>query len=226
MPVHRRLPLFLAAIALAAAVALVPGRASADSDSSGWAWSAGDLWVGPASVSVDGTTAVVRATIDPKKTTTVWFEYGTTTAYESRTPTTTLSNGYLSRAEATLTGLDPHTTFYVRVVADNGFSRETGSGTRFVTGAAAAEPRPQPQTADPLPVDVPIELPIAHLPVKLPQVDLPVELPQVALPIDPPVDVPAPSGGRGGEDATPAPPARDGKPAAPGEPAAPAEAAT
>jgi hypothetical protein len=70
---------------------------------------------------VAATTATLNGTVFPnKESTTYYFEYGTTTAYGSRTPNQGPVGGNAGKsASANITGLAPSTTYHYRVVAVN-----------------------------------------------------------------------------------------------------------
>ncbi len=146
---------------------------------------------------VNETTARLTATVHPKRATTVWYEYGPTTAYGSRTADAEVGDQLVDvgrlvgvKIRATLTRLAPGTEYHVRLVAQDNQAVVRGPDTRFVTPLSAT---PAPATPLPLPVPVP---------------PLPLPLPVGG-------DEPVPG-------TTPAPPAK-----APGEaPAAPAAPAT
>ena len=83
---------------------------------------------------VTATTATLTGTVNPnKEVTTYYFEYGTTTAYGSRTPDQTVGGNAGKSVEATITGLAPNTTYHFRLVARNPSGRDTGDDATFTT---------------------------------------------------------------------------------------------
>jgi hypothetical protein len=139
VPLSRRIPLLLAVAVLAVALALVPGRA----ESADWSdHAAAALWTGPTTATVTHAAAAVKAHVDPSGPATVWFEYGETTAYGSRTaPTTVGAVRGLPKLRETLPRLKPGTTYHVRLVAQDAHGRVAGPDTRFVTRSAATPAR-------------------------------------------------------------------------------------
>ena len=68
-----------------------------------------------------------------------WFEYGTTTAYGSKTKLVDAGSGIsVSQVSATLTGLKPDTEYVFRLLARNKFGTSTGLG-EFVTTASSSQ---------------------------------------------------------------------------------------
>jgi hypothetical protein len=132
VPVSRRLPLLLAFGALAVALILVPGRAS------GATVAALDLWAGPTSAQVTGTTASVSATAVPVGSLTDWyFQYGPATSdYGSTTRKLPLLGEGLVPVSAELTGLQPGTAYRVRLVVKVPGKKIDGPATTFVTDPA------------------------------------------------------------------------------------------
>jgi hypothetical protein len=91
-----------------------------------------------AATSVTSSTAILNGTINPKgANTTAYFEYGTTTAYGT-TATAALysSNGsYPQSVSATVSNLQPGTTYHCRLVATNSQGTVNGGDASFNTGA-------------------------------------------------------------------------------------------
>lgn len=144
VPISRRLPLLLAAAALAAVLILVPGRAS------GATASDLQLWAGPTSAQVTGTTAAVSASAVAIGSLTDWyFQYGpTTTDYPSATVKQPLLGEGLLPVHAELTGLQPGTEYRVRLVVKVPGAKVIGSETTFVTDALSGDaPAPVIETA-------------------------------------------------------------------------------
>ena len=84
---------------------------------------------------VTTTTATLTGSVDPRtRATSWWFEYGTTTAYGSRTPSRNAGSGASSRAvSAPVTGLRPGTVYHFRLVARNDAGTSRGTGLSFTT---------------------------------------------------------------------------------------------
>jgi hypothetical protein len=132
------------------------------------------------------------------------FEYGTTTAYGSTTPTIAVpaaDSGGWSILERLLTGLSPSTTYHVRASVRLSVLWFHGADTAFATPAEQAPPVDPPD--DP-PADPPVDQPVD------PPVDPPVDQPGNP-PVDTPVGTPAQTTSHGGgattATATPAAPA-------------------
>jgi hypothetical protein len=87
-------------------------------------------------------------------TTTVHFEYGTTTAYGSSTPLETVNGGAQVSLSASLTGLESATTYHYRLVAVN--ARGTTHGADAVFTTATPPPPPPPPLPPPPPAQVAI----------------------------------------------------------------------
>ncbi len=120
----RRLP--VVAAALAALVAAVPASAGAPAATTG-----------PAT-SIGARSAIVSGTVDPGGKGTTWsIEYGTTSAYGSRSDARSAGNG-TSAVDVThqLTGLSTGVTYYYRVVASNDDGTSRGAGMTFTTRGA------------------------------------------------------------------------------------------
>ena len=94
--------------------------------------------------------ALLAGTVDPNgRNTTYLFEYGPTTAYGSQTAHA--SAGSFSSPQdvsATVSGLQPSTTYHFRLVATNSKGTRRSQDRAFTTLAA-----PPPGTSDPVPVD-------------------------------------------------------------------------
>ena len=107
---------------------------------------------------ITSTAATIKAVINPNgKETTYFFEYGLDTNYGSRTTTATISaNSSDVTVTASLSNLQPATTYHYRVVATNSEGTENGDDKTFVTASAM-----------PLPVFAPSSI-ISYLPVVLP----------------------------------------------------------
>ena len=87
-----------------------------------------------------GATATVNGTVNPNGAATTWqFEYGTTTGYGSKAPTTAGNAGSGTSNQAvstTLTGLDPGTTYHYRLTATSSGDTVVGTDGLFTTLAA------------------------------------------------------------------------------------------
>lgn len=81
------------------------------------------------------TQAVLNAKVNPNgSATTAWLEYGTTSTYGTASIPEEFGDGnILLPLNATLTGLVPHTTYHVRVVATSREGRTEGPDTIFTT---------------------------------------------------------------------------------------------
>jgi hypothetical protein len=79
--------------------------------------------------------AVLRATVNPEGSATEWwFQYGPTAAYGAQTPAAAAGNGTVPIKEAaTITGLQPYTTYHFRVVASSPVGTTTGGDVVFTT---------------------------------------------------------------------------------------------
>ena len=97
-----------------------------------------------ASSAITDSTATLEATVTPNGTaTTVFFEYGTTTAYGQSTSTQSIGSGNSPfNVTANLTGLTPGTTYHYRVSASNGNGTTLGNNGTFTTSS----PLPQVTT--------------------------------------------------------------------------------
>jgi hypothetical protein len=86
---------------------------------------------------VTATSATLNGTVAPNgEPTTYHFEYGTTTAYGSRTPEQTVTGNKSKKVSSTVFGLQPSTTYHFRVVATNASGTVNGADMTFRTAAA------------------------------------------------------------------------------------------
>jgi hypothetical protein len=70
--------------------------------------------------------------------TTVYWQYGTTSAYGQQTPLTAVGSGPAAvPVRAALTGLAPHTVYHYRLVAENRYGASYGYDSTFTSGASA-----------------------------------------------------------------------------------------
>jgi len=95
---------------------------------------------GPPVVITNGATNVtassgtLNGSLDPHGlTTTVFFQYGTTTSYGSATPMQTQTGNTYRNIAANVGGLTPHTTYHFRMVATNAGGTRMGSDRTFTT---------------------------------------------------------------------------------------------
>jgi hypothetical protein len=90
-----------------------------------------------AATAVGFTAATLNATVDPRGgETTVRFEFGAASPFGATTPPQTVSGPAPEAVAASLTGLEPGTTYHARVVADNDFGTSTGEYVSFTTASA------------------------------------------------------------------------------------------
>jgi len=99
--------------------------------------SAPTVTTGPVT-SVGPTTATVSGTVNPNGTSTSWYvEYGTTTSYGSKTSSTNAGSGTSAVAvSASLTGLQPGTTYHYRFVGTSSAGTDQGADGLLTTSAA------------------------------------------------------------------------------------------
>jgi hypothetical protein len=95
---------------------------------------------GPPVVTTNGATnvaassATLNGSLDPHGlTTTVSFQYGTTTSYGSATPMQSQTGNTYRNIAANISGLIPHTTYHFRMVATNSGGTRLGSDRTFIT---------------------------------------------------------------------------------------------
>ncbi len=99
--------------------------------------SAPTVMTGPTQ-SVAPTSAVVTGTINPRgRSSTVWFEYGTSTAYGSKTATQSAGFGTSDKAvTATITGLKIGTVYHYRIAGQSDAGTVRGADATFRTSSA------------------------------------------------------------------------------------------
>ena len=97
---------------------------------------------------VTSTSATLNGHVFPDEsvTTYYYFQYGTTTAYGSQTPTEGPVNGTDKDVSTNVTGLAPSTTYHFRVAATNTDGTTYGENMTFTTPAAGTQ-GPAPQNA-------------------------------------------------------------------------------
>lgn len=88
---------------------------------------------------VSSTTANINGTIDPNSNETqYWFEYGTSTKLGNISVLTSVGSGTASKSVShTITNLQPGTTYYFRVNAQNDFGTVNGKTMSFKTSGSA-----------------------------------------------------------------------------------------
>jgi hypothetical protein len=95
---------------------------------------------------VTSTSATVSGTADPCGTATSYqFEGGTTEAYGVATPAASIGSGNAAvGVSASVTGLEPGTTYHYRLVTIRGGTRLAGPDRTFTTAVAPPPPQPPP----------------------------------------------------------------------------------
>ncbi len=99
-----------------------------------------------AAQTVGVTTATLTGAVDRRGRSTTWyFEYGTSTGYGARTPTRSVPSGSGARnVSASLTGLRAGTTYHYRLVATSDAGTSRGADATFTTvGVTLATPAPR-----------------------------------------------------------------------------------
>jgi hypothetical protein len=106
-----------------------------------------------AATSVGSSTATFNGTVNPNgASTTVFFQYGTTTAYGSQTANQVFTGNSVQNVTTNVGGLTGGTTYHYRLVAKNAGGTMTGSDITFTTASATPTPTPSPTpTATPTP---------------------------------------------------------------------------
>ena len=83
---------------------------------------------------VTTSSGTLNGSLDPHGlTTTVFFQYGTTTSYGSATPMQSQTGNTYRNITANVGGLTPHTTYHFRMVATNTGGTRMGSDRTFIT---------------------------------------------------------------------------------------------
>ena len=107
----------------------------------------GTVRVGSPHVTTDPATnlaansATLKGTVNPNGlTTSVHFEYGTTTSYGSSTATQNYNGTTTHNVSANITGLSPNTTYHFRLVGSNIAGTRYGSDRTFTTLSATGAP--------------------------------------------------------------------------------------
>jgi hypothetical protein len=106
-----------------------------------------------AATGVTATTATLHGLVDPGgEKTSYWFEIGPTTAYGTSTAIASAGKGDTEVAvSAAVAGLQPQTTYHVRLVASGEDEAHPGTDTTFTTAQAGAPALPAPDAPSPLP---------------------------------------------------------------------------
>jgi Fibronectin type III domain/Trypsin-like peptidase domain len=83
---------------------------------------------------VTSSSAALNGTVDPHGlSTTVYFQYGRTTSYGSRTPNQTKSGNNYQNVSANISGLSAGATYHFRIVASNTAGTRYGNDRAFIT---------------------------------------------------------------------------------------------
>ena len=95
-----------------------------------------------AATNVTATSATLNGHVFPDQsvTTYFYFQYGTTTAYGTQTPTEGPVNGTDKDVSTAVSGLAPSTTYHYRIAATNTDGTSYGDDMTFTTPAAGAPP--------------------------------------------------------------------------------------
>jgi YVTN family beta-propeller protein len=104
-----------------------------------------------AATAVTDTSATLNGTVNPNgSSTTVYFQYGTTTSYGSQTANQVFTGSSAQGVTASLSGLTPSTTYHYRIIAINAGGTIAGNDISFTTASPTPTPTPTP-TATPTP---------------------------------------------------------------------------
>jgi hypothetical protein len=83
---------------------------------------------------VASSSATLNGSLDPHGlTTTVYFQYGTTTSYGHTTPMQSQTGNTYRNIAANISGLTTHTTYHFRIVATNSAGTRFGGDRTFTT---------------------------------------------------------------------------------------------
>ncbi len=93
--------------------------------------------------SISSNSATLNGTVNPNdKSTTYYFQYGTTASYGSSTSTENAGAGSADvSVRASITGLNPDTTYHYRLVATNSEGTSYGEDMTFTTTSTPTEPK-------------------------------------------------------------------------------------
>ena len=121
----------LAAIAATGLLLIAPAIASAAAPAA--------TTLGAAQITI--TSATLTGNVNPHGVaTSYYFQYGTTTAYGSRTPSTAIGKGTSTvAAAAQVTGLAPNTRYHYRLIATNSAGTSKGEDKTFTTAGQYAQ---------------------------------------------------------------------------------------
>src|SRR6202035_2086204 len=87
-----------------------------------------------AATNVTASSATLTGTVNPNSlSTSVQFEYGTTTSYGSNTASQTFTGGTTQNVAANISGLSAHTTYHFRIVGTNSAGTSYGTDLTFTT---------------------------------------------------------------------------------------------
>lgn len=108
-----------------------------------------------AATGIGSNSATLNGTVNPNgASTTVYFQYGTTTAYGSQTPNSVFTGNTVQNVSALISGLAASTTYHFRLVSKNAGGTAVGSDMSFTTPSPTPTPTPSP-TATPVPCGAP-----------------------------------------------------------------------
>ncbi|MFZ3376228.1 MAG: hypothetical protein WA183_11805, partial [Chthoniobacterales bacterium] len=94
-----------------------------------------------AATNVTSSSATLNGTVNPNGlTTSVYFEYGTTTSYGSTTPVQTQTGNTVRNISANISSLNAGTVYHVRIVATNSAGTRYGNDSTFTTLSATGPP--------------------------------------------------------------------------------------
>src|SRR5579859_7214338 len=119
-------------IAVLGMVVVVPGAATAAGPPTATTGTA---------TAIGSTSATLNGTVSPnKESTTVGFEYGTTTAYGAAVAGGTVNGNAAKSVSASISGLAPSTVYHFRLTATNASGHSIGQDMTFTTAASGPPP--------------------------------------------------------------------------------------